>query len=139
MTDHMTAKQFQAIAKSMKGARRICAELDTHIAIVNYLNRVLPGHCAFHVPNGEKRDIRTAAKLKRMGTRAGIPDLQVPYYGGKVLWLEVKKPRGRTSKAQSDYINELRNMGHTVAIVESIEDVRNALKSVGIVTRESVQ
>ena len=35
-----------------------------------------------HVPNGGRRDIREAAKFKRMGVKAGVPDLVLLYPSG---------------------------------------------------------
>ena len=32
----------------------------------------------YHVPNGGKRDAKTAAILKRCGVKAGVPDLVLP-------------------------------------------------------------
>ena len=32
----------------------------------------------YHVPNGEKRDKATAAKLKRMGVKPGVCDIVLP-------------------------------------------------------------
>ena len=32
----------------------------------------------YHIPNGGKRDARTAANLKRQGVKAGVPDLHLP-------------------------------------------------------------
>ncbi len=137
MTDSMTSAQFRAIASRMKGAKRIGEELSVHLAIVEYLHTVLPGHLGFHPANGEKRDIQTAKKLKRMGVRPGVPDFVIPISGGKVLWLEIKKPKGRASRVQKAFIDRLRAMQHPVAIVESVEDVKNTFRALGIVTRES--
>lgn len=58
----------------------------------------------FHIPNGEKRAITTAKRLKAMGVRPGVPDWFLPvarggYFG---LWIEFKAPgkAGRLTKAQ---------------------------------------
>ena len=49
-----------------------------------------------HSPNGGYRDVREAAKFKRLGTSAGFPDLILPYmrkgYGG--LYIELKRVYG---------------------------------------------
>lgn len=36
----------------------------------------------YHTPNGEHRDPRTAAKLRRMGVRAGVLDWALPVARG---------------------------------------------------------
>lgn len=48
-----------------------------------------------HIPNGGKRNRREAARLRRMGVRAGIPDyfLHLPRGGWCGLWIELKRPK----------------------------------------------
>ena len=111
-------------------------ELALHRSIIDYINHVLPDHCGFHIPNGERRDARTAAKLKSMGVRAGVPDFALPYHGGRILFLEFKAGKGRASVAQNAYFDRLRENQHTVAIVRSIDDVLAALNALGIKTRD---
>lgn len=135
MDERLTSAQYTNIAALLRKGKRKNDELIVHRAIVDYLHRVLPGHAGFHCPNGERRDARTAAKLKSMGTRAGVPDLGLPLPSGRMLWLEIKAPGGKLSISQRGYIELLRGMGHTVAIVESIDDVRNTFKALGIETR----
>lgn len=136
MSDVLTAAQYQTLAKADKKPRRN-DEYALHKAIVHYLHQVMPWNLAFHPANGERRDMKTAVRLKAMGVRPGVPDLVIPYGAGRMLWLEIKAPGGRASKAQREYINKLRNYGHTVAIVQSVEDVRLALSALSIVTRET--
>ena len=77
-------------------------EASIHKAVVDWCklhnNPIL--HRIFHVPNGERRDKITAARLKRQGVVAGIPDLCLPLPGNKVFWLELKTKKGRLSKVQ---------------------------------------
>src|SRR5690606_17520809 len=49
-----------------------------------------------HSPNGGHRDIREAAKFKRLGTSAGFPDLELPYArkGYHGLYIELKRVKG---------------------------------------------
>lgn len=136
MSEIISAKDYQRIAKPAKKTGKD-GETSIHMAIVHYVNRVIPHNIMFHPANGEKRSKKDAVKLKRMGVRAGIPDLAMPIGCGKILWMEVKKPGGKLSKAQREMHDKLRNFGHTVAIVEGIDDVRNTFKALGIVTREA--
>ncbi len=51
-------------------------ELDLHMAVVKALHDYgAPDWQWSHFPAGEARDARTGAKLKRMGAKAGWPDL----------------------------------------------------------------
>lgn len=44
-----------------------------------------------HIPNGELRAKKTAALLKRMGTKSGWADYQI-VYNGRVFFVELKRP-----------------------------------------------
>jgi len=73
----------------------------------------------FAVPNGGKRDIRTAKKLKDEGVRRGVPDLMLPVsrggYGG--LFLEMKVKGGKVSKEQKDFMERVKEQGFFCAVV----------------------
>lgn len=65
----------------------------------------------FHVPNGEARDARTAAKLRWMGVKPGVPDLLLPVPRGPYtgLALEMKRRKGGgTTEAQERFLEALR-------------------------------
>lgn len=46
------------------------------------------------IPNGGKRNVREAARLKRMGVHPGVSDIFLPFPNGvhHGLWIELKKP-----------------------------------------------
>lgn len=53
-----------------------------------------------HIPSGGLRDIRTAARLKRMGVVKGFPDLVLWDSDGRSYFLELKRKGGRLSEHQ---------------------------------------
>lgn len=68
----------------------------------------------YHIPNGGKRDAKTATILKRQGVKAGVPDLHLPvarggYHG---LYIELKVGDNTTTKKQKDWIRELNKQGY---------------------------
>ena len=67
-----------------------------------------------HIPNGEKRDKATAARLQRMGVRAGVPDVLLPVAraGKHGLWIELKDGRNRTTAFQDRWLTDLRGHGY---------------------------
>lgn len=83
----------------------------------------------FAVPNGGKRDARTAARLKREGVRAGVPDvwLPVPRGGHPGLVLEMKTETGRVQPEQRVWIERLSAQGHRVLVCRSWDAARDAL------------
>lgn len=83
----------------------------------------------YHVPNGGKRDARTAAILKRCGVKAGVPDLVLPvarcgYHG---LYIELKAGKNRTSEKQDIWLKNLREQGHMTAVCYGFEEATNMI------------
>lgn len=115
-------------------------ELPIHRAILIYLRAVLPaGSLVHHSPNEFDASgpliARQVAKHKSMGMVVGWPDLEAITAQG-VLFFEVKAPGSPVSAAQREVHEALAAMGHRVAVVRSIDDVRAALGGWGIATRE---
>jgi len=91
----------------------------------------------FAVPNGGRRDVVTAANLKRLGVRAGVADivLLVPGMGDgnpyTIFW-ELKTAKGSLSAEQKLFRNKVRAMGFTHAIIRSADDALNELRLWGV-------
>ena len=72
----------------------------------------------YHIPNGGKRDARTAVALKRQGVKAGVPDLHLPvarsgYYG---LYIELKVGNNRATSLQKEWIRQLNEQGYLAVV-----------------------
>jgi hypothetical protein len=72
----------------------------------------------FAIPNGGKRHIGVARKLKAEGATAGIPDLFMAsarngYHG---LFIELKTEKGRVSEPQKYWIRLLAAQGFKVEV-----------------------
>ena len=66
----------------------------------------------FHIPNGGYRHPATAARMKRLGVKSGVPDLFLPVARGGFhgLWIEMKRKKdSRVSDAQKAWIESLRS------------------------------
>ena len=64
----------------------------------------------FAIPNGGKRDAKTASIMKREGVRAGVSDLCI-ISKDKVVFIEMKKDdktKSRLSKSQIDFQNTVK-------------------------------
>ena len=101
------------------------SETEIHVTVVEHLRLFArPGVAWHHVGNGELRDGGTAAKLARMGLKAGVPDLAL-VIGGRAYFLELKRERGgRLSPEQIAMHAELRAAG---AVVETAIGLDHAL------------
>lgn len=85
----------------------------------------------FHVPNGESRSKRTGAKLKRMGVLPGVADLCIVFPGGRVGFLELKRPGGHPSAEQRVFRADCENAGASYAIASTPEEVVEVLSCWG--------
>lgn len=87
-------------------------------------------HLMHAIPNGGKRDIRTAAMLKAEGVKPGLPDIFLPVSrGGKHgLYIELKRRKGGViSKAQEAWIRALTNQGYMCAVCHGAEAARDEI------------
>jgi len=77
-------------------------ESDIQIACNVLLNHLSKAYLFrhFHVPKKKKKKISFQVKLKKMGLRAGAPDMIIEYPKGKMLYLEIKNQKGKLSEAQ---------------------------------------
>lgn len=88
----------------------------------------------FHIPNGGKRNAREGARFKRMGVKAGVPDLFLPVPRGKHhgLFVELKSPGGRLSDHQREWLQKLAGSGYAACVCfgfeEAVRDITNYLE-----------
>lgn len=102
-------------------------ESQEQTAFVQWFRMQYPRVLIFSIPNGGKRGIREAARLKAEGVTAGIPDLHIPQWK---LWIEMKRQQGGTvSGEQKDIIQHLETIGHEVIIGKGATDaIRKVMK-----------
>lgn len=84
----------------------------------------------YHTPNGGSRNVAEAANLKRMGVKAGVPDLCLPYpsNGFHGLYIEMKKDGGRLTAAQRDYLAWLNENGYRAVVCYGTEHAIKVLE-----------
>lgn len=105
-----------------------CSEDDVQIAVLEWskYNPVLRDHL-ISIANQRQTNVIHGAKLKRMGVRAGVSDLFLPYpidkYHG--LWIELKVGEKKLSKAkkeQVEWLNKMRKAGYAAFITFGFEE-----------------
>ena len=83
-------------------------------------NKVLRDHLV-HVPNGGRRNKREAARMKRMGVRAGVHDYLLPVPRGRYhgLWIELKATppnNAKVTKEQREWTERMRDQGYAAYV-----------------------
>jgi len=107
-------------------------EQQIHRAIVDHLHlRAKPDVLWLHPANGERRDARTGALLKKMGVRPGASDLLL-WHRGHSFALEIKSPRGRPSEAQLEFMARFSEAGGHTCIAEGLDRAIACLESWGL-------
>lgn len=83
----------------------------------------------YAVPNGGKRHIAVAAKMKAEGVKAGVPDLCLPVPRGKYhgLYLETKIPGNDTTPEQDAWLQALANYGFACRVCYGFEALKEAV------------
>lgn len=88
----------------------------------------------FAIPNGGKRHIGTARKLKAEGVRAGVFDLLLPVPRGEFcgLFIEMKVGKNKLTEAQAEFKTAVEGQGYLTAVCYSwLEAARTILTYLG--------
>jgi hypothetical protein len=112
---------------AMRSTVSLPSEHDEQAGFVQWFRAKWPRVLIFAIPNGGKRNISTAKKLKLEGVVPGVPDLFIPAWG---IWIEMKRQKGgRTSSDQDDMISYLESIGHRVIVGYGATDASDKLLS----------
>jgi len=112
-------------------AKNRSPEHDLQVACVKWFRLAYAHKIIFAIPNGGKRNIGTAMKLRAEGVLAGTPDLFIPeanngYHG---LFIEMKAGKGTLSDNQKVIIPMLIEKGYQVEVVRSAEEFIEVVNS----------
>lgn len=125
-------------------AKRKDLEGPIQKAIVDHLRAVMPWaivhHCRNEINKRGKHIAIELANAKRKGAVTGFPDLIVlPYANVGALFFEVKAEGNYATDSQKEVHQQMRDLGYRVAVVRSVDDVRESLAEWGVGTQELVQ
>ena len=96
------------------------SEHSEQVGFINWFRVKYPQVLIFAIPNGEKRAITVAKRLKAEGVVRGIPDLFIPQW---TLWVEMKRiSGGRLSPEQRGMIQYLEGIGQKVIVAKGAAD-----------------
>ena len=84
----------------------------------------------YHIPNGGSRNRAEAVKLKQMGVKAGVSDLQMPsgkgVYSG--LCIEMKYEDGTVQKSQKEFLRDMAAAGKYACVCYGAEEAIKTLE-----------
>ena len=96
------------------------SEHSEQVGFINWFRAKYSQVLIFAIPNGEKRAISVAKRLKMEGVVRGVPDLFVPAWN---LWIEMKRVSGgKLSPDQKQMIEYLEGVKHTVIVGKGATD-----------------
>lgn len=136
MTTFKDAQRIQSkkIARSKK-FNRVPTEDQEQMTVMSWAHRTKfkDGRLSdylFHIPNGGSRNIIEATKLKKMGVKAGVPDLQLIVPNGEVhgLWIELKAQKGKLQPSQQIMIQRLEAQGYMCKVCFGADEAINEIK-----------
>lgn len=103
------------------------SEKQIHAAIAEYLGWALPDSAMFFHPMQNPRSAKAGAQFKKMGMKAGIPDICILRSCGRVYFIEVKKNGGKLTLPQTAFRMWCVEYGIPHTVARSVEDVRGFL------------
>ncbi|MBR1708816.1 MAG: VRR-NUC domain-containing protein [Clostridia bacterium] len=86
----------------------------------------------YAIPNGGYRHLHTAVRMKRTGTKAGVPDICLPVPRGSYhgMYIELKRLKGgHVSEEQKRWIQALKQQGYCVVVAYGAYDAIECIKS----------
>ena len=114
-------------------------EIALHGLVVDTLTRwAQPGWQWSHFPSGGRRDAKTAAMMKRLGTKSGWPDLILlpPICARGAMFIELKRRGGRLSPAQQTFADWAHDHGYAHEVIADYASALAVLRGWGAIRTE---
>lgn len=121
-----------------KRVHKVLSEDQEQITLISWAHHVKFGNgrlsdYLIHIPNGGSRNVIEAAKFKKMGVKAGVPDLQLLVPNGLIhgLWIELKSKAGKLQPSQRLMMQRLEEQGYMCKVCfgadEAIQEIKKYL------------
>jgi hypothetical protein len=136
--ESLTARvRRDAKVRAPRKAKRATPERDQQRAVVAWLRKAgCIVQATFTEQAATSRDkakrARFGAARKASGATTGFPDLTVVTPSGRVLFVEMKAPKGELSDAQAEIHAEMRARGCVVLLGRDIWSVQQGMAEAGV-------
>ena len=113
--------------------KRKKTEHSEQVALFNWAKRKESRHpqlaLMFAIPNGGKRHVVVAHKLKMSGAKAGVPDIFLPVPHGEKhgLWIELKVGKNKPTKEQNMWLSNLAGEGFATAVCYGFDEAKDTI------------
>jgi len=108
-------------------AKSCPTEEQEQVDLARWLDR--SGELWCHVPNGGRRSPREGARLKRMGVKAGVPDILI-FREPRNIAVELKRRHGGSvSPVQKKWHKRLLEAGWAVIVAKGADEARNLIEN----------
>lgn len=110
-------------------------EFLLHCVVADHLRKNHPSLVWFHPANGEARTAQAGARLKRMGVRAGTPDILIFWESNHypcIGAIELKASAGKLSDTQTTFMRDWTAIGGQYAVCKSLDEVKTHLACWGV-------
>ncbi len=109
-------------------------EDSLQIAVMDYIKYQYPNILAFHVPNGGSRNVIEGAKLKRMGTLAGVSDI-IMVLRDKIVCIELKIRPNKQQDTQKEFQKKVERTGHRYHVCYDIDESKRIIDQYALLYR----
>jgi hypothetical protein len=121
----------QKSVKRGDSASSVRSEYVEQAQFAEWLDRNYPVLLWSASAGGMRTSIGTATKMKRMGYKRGIPDIQIfePVGEKKGLFIELKRTQGGTvSSEQKVWLEKLNKRGYVAVVAKGFEQAKEVVK-----------
>lgn len=106
-------------------------EHQEQVALIQWCDFMgAPYSLIFAIPNGGKRNLVVAVKLKKEGVKSGVPDLFLPVpamsYCG--LFIEMKSKKGKLTDNQREWITILMKQGFFAQVCYGFDEAKDLME-----------
>jgi len=134
---HVSQLSDEELLMKLGGRRRAKPrELERahQVALIKWVRAAKATHpvlkLLYAVPNGGKRNLRVARKLKAEGVLVGVADLCLPaarrgYHG---LYLEMKSEEGVATEEQKEFLRGVSGEGYCAVIAQGVDEAKATLE-----------
>lgn len=110
----------------------LATEAEETIALIDWAkHHPILQDIIVHIPNEAKRTPQLGRYLKRIGMRAGVSDILIPYPTQKYhgLWIEMKRKKKYTIKDEQRYwIDKMNQLGYLAVIALGFDDAKKIIE-----------